>query len=106
MRSIFQVAERDAPLKPRTMEMPPLLKLVMAKNRAAKGDVTRESDLLLPAYKIYDGDVRLSDTPEPHSMTRFITEKYATYKGNLSLQISIGNLGNSCQYFLFLDMLA
>ncbi len=85
----FQVAERDAPLKPRTMEMPPLLKLVMAKNRAAKGDVTRESDLLLPAYKIYDGDVRLSDTPEPHSMTRFITEKYATYKGKIKIWISL-----------------
>jgi hypothetical protein len=33
--------ERDAPLKPRTMEMPPLLKRVMVRNRAAKEEVTR-----------------------------------------------------------------
>ena len=63
------------------MEMPPLLKRVMARNRAAKDEVTRESDLLLPAYKIYEGDVRYDEKPEPHILARYITEQFATFKG-------------------------
>jgi hypothetical protein len=69
------------------MEMPPLLKLVMARNRAAKGEVTKESDLLLPAYKIYEGDVRYSETPEPNGFERFFQKEFATYKGNCSFTI-------------------
>ena len=76
-----KVPERDAPLKPRMMEMPPLLKQVMVRNRAAKNEVTRESDLLLPAYKIFEGDVRYDDKPEPHILSRFITDEFATFKG-------------------------
>jgi hypothetical protein len=67
------------------MEMPPLMKLVMARNRAAKGDVTKESDLLLPAYKIYEGDVRYSETPESNSFAQFLTDEFATYKGKFGL---------------------
>ena len=54
------------------MELPPLLKLVMERNRAARAEKAAETgseirkedkeDLLLPAYKIYDKDVRLTDT--------------------------------------------
>ncbi len=81
--SMSQVPERDAPLKPRTMEMPPLLKMVMARNRALKGEVTKESDLLLPAYKIYEGDVRYSETTEPNGFERFFQKEFATYTGKL-----------------------
>ena len=72
---------RDAPLKPRTMEMPPLLKQVMVRNRAAKNEATTESDLLLPAYKIYEGDVRLEEMTEPLCLSKFISDEFATFKG-------------------------
>jgi hypothetical protein len=63
------------------MEMPPLLKRVMVRNRATKNEVTKESDLLLPAYKIYEGDVRFDETPEPHCLAHFISDEFATFKG-------------------------
>ena len=77
-------------MKPRTMEMPPLMKLVMARNRAAKGEVTKESDLLLPAHKIYEGDVRYSETPESNSFAQFLTDEFATFKGKFSLPLDQG----------------
>ena len=36
------------------MEMPPLMKLVIARNRAAKGETVTTEDLLLPAHKKYE----------------------------------------------------
>ena len=62
--------------------------MVMARNRAAKEEVTKESDLLLPAYKIYEGDVRYSETPEPNSYERFFQKEFATYKGNVFIDIT------------------
>ena len=62
----------SVPDRSRHMELPPLLKLVMERNRAARAEKAAETgseirkedkeDLLLPAYKIYDKDVRLTDT--------------------------------------------
>ena len=62
----------SVPYRSRHMELPPLLKLVMERNRAARAEKAAETgseirkedkeDLLLPAYKIYDKDVRLTDT--------------------------------------------
>ena len=73
------------------MEMPPLMKLVMARNRAVKGEVTKESDLLLPAYKIYEGDVRYSETPEPNSFAHFLADEFATYKGKFDFLFALFN---------------
>ena len=59
-----------APARPKHMELPPLLKLVMERNRKQRldkaGQTGQETDLLLPAYKVYDKDVRLTDTVEPN----------------------------------------
>ena len=71
------------------MEVPPLLKRVMARNRAAKDEVTRESDLLLPAYKIYEGDVRFDEKLEPHILSRFISDEFATFKGKIKESVAL-----------------
>jgi len=83
--------QSHAPLRSRHMELPPLLKLVMERNRAARAEKAAETgseirkedkeDLLLPAYKIYDKDVRLTDTVESNlSMAEEIGEEFATQK--------------------------
>ena len=74
-----------APSRPKHMELPPLLKLVMERNRKQRldkaGQTGQETDLLLPAYKVYDKDVRLADTVEPNlSLADLIGMKYTTYK--------------------------
>ena len=69
-----------APLRGKYMEMPPLLKLVIERNLKAKGEKITEDSLLLPAYKIYEGDVRLSDEIESNDMSVYLTEEFATHK--------------------------
>jgi hypothetical protein len=64
------------------MEMPPLMKLVLARNRAMKVDKLKETDFLLSTEKIYEGDVRFSDKVEPSLLSNFIDAEFATYKGN------------------------
>jgi hypothetical protein len=74
------VHERDAELKPKWMEMPPLLKKIVIRNRQAHGETCNEDDLKLPAYKIYEDEHRLEDRLEPHTMAQFLNKKYATHK--------------------------
>jgi len=64
------------------MEMPPLMKLVLARNRASKTDTLKESDFLLSTEKIYEEDVRFSDTVEPNVLSNFISKEFNTFKGN------------------------
>ena len=45
--------------------MPPLLKLVIARNRESHGETVNEDNLVLPAHKIYEGEHRLEDRIEP-----------------------------------------
>ena len=61
----------DAPARSKHMELPPLLKLVMERSRKQRlekaGQTGQDLDpLLLPAHKIYNKDVRLTDTVEPN----------------------------------------
>ena len=58
------------------------MKKVIARSRAAKGNPTTEEDLLLPAYKIYEGNHNLMDDSvvEPHCLAQFLTEEFATHK--------------------------
>jgi len=66
-----------APARSKYMEMPPLLKLVMERTKKTHAD----DSFLLPAYKIYDKDVRINDTVEPNSsLADLIGEKFATHK--------------------------
>ena len=58
------------------MEMPPLMKLVIARNRAAKGETVTKEDLLLPAHKIYVNDVRLSETLESYKTSQFFHPEF------------------------------
>ena len=71
-----------APGRPKHMELPPLLKLVMERNRKQRldkaGQTGQETDLLLPAYKVYDKDVRLTDTVEPNLSLADLIGMYCT----------------------------
>ena len=58
------------------MEMPPLMRLVVARNRKAKNEQLSEADFLLPAHKIYDSDVRLTDTVESYKMSQYLSPEY------------------------------
>ncbi len=70
----------DADRKPKFMEMPPLLRKVMERNRRARGEATKEEDFLLPAHSTYTGDHILEDTVEANDLSQFIGAEYATYK--------------------------
>jgi hypothetical protein len=37
--------------------------------------------LLLPAHKVYEGDVRYDEKTEPHCLAKFIADEFATFKG-------------------------
>lgn len=64
------------------MEMPPLMKLVLARNRALKVDKLKESDFLLSTEKIYEEDVRFSDQVESNLLSHSIEKEFATFKGD------------------------
>ena len=60
-----------SPTRSKHMELPPLLKLVMERNRKQRLEKTGGGQsgtdlesLLMPAHKIYEKDVRLTDTVE------------------------------------------
>lgn len=72
------VLERDAEAKPKYIEIPPLLKMVVERNRKARNEA--EGDLRLPAYKIYTGEHRLEDRVEPNSMAKYLTGRFEDYK--------------------------
>ena len=74
------VHSRDAEPKPKYFEMPPLLKLVIARNRESHGETVNEDNLVLPAHKIYEGEHRLEDRIEPNSISHYISEQFATHK--------------------------
>merc|ERR1719273_2340115 len=65
-----------APERSKYMEMPPLMKLVIERNRKAKNEKVTEEDFLLPAHKIYNTDVRLSDTVESYKMSQYISPEF------------------------------
>ena len=68
---------RDAPVKPKFVEMGPLLKEVVKRSKAAKGITNlTEEDLLLPAFENYEGDHILDDTVRPHKLSQFITGQF------------------------------
>jgi len=67
---------KHAPERSKYMEMPPLMRLVVARNRKAKNEQLSEADFLLPAHKIYDSDVRLTDTVESYKMSQYLNPEY------------------------------
>jgi len=72
------VHDIDAEAKPKWIEMPPLLKLYVKRNRRAHGEeAIHDEDLKLPAYKIYEGEHRLEDRVEPCNMSHYLKEKFA-----------------------------
>ena len=68
--------KKDAPTKPKFIEMSPLLKRVMQRNRKAGN----QNDFLLPAHEIYKDDHNLDERVRLHSLAEFIGEQYSTYK--------------------------
>ena len=71
------VHERDAEAKPKWIEMPPLLKLYVQRNRRAHGEGESSDDLKLPAHKIYQSEHRLEDRIEPSNMSHYLRKKFA-----------------------------
>ena len=69
------------------MEMPPLMKLVMARNRAAKGEQVTKEDLSLPAYKIYENDVRLAETLESYKISQFFHPEFHKQVGDFDINL-------------------
>jgi len=73
--------ERHAPKRAKHMEMPPLLRLVMERNFAERREAVTQESFLLPAYKIYEGDVRLQpDQVEPNDMSHHLAEEFRTHE--------------------------
>ena len=68
------VLSRDAEPKPKYIEIPPLLKLYMARSRRNFQEEVQDDDLLLPAYKIYEGEHRLENRIEPNSISQYLGE--------------------------------
>ena len=77
------VHERDAVAKPSKIEMPPLLKLFVERNREAHGEQVNQDDLVLPAYKIYTDEHRLEDRTEPNKMSHYLKDKFAVKDFNV-----------------------
>ena len=69
-------ASRHAPERSKYMEMPPLMKLVVARNLKAKNQNINDDDFLLPAYKTYDNDVRLTDTVESCKISQYLAPEF------------------------------
>jgi len=67
---------KHAPERSRYMEMPPLMRLVIERNRKARSESVTEADFLLPAYKTYDTDVRLTETVESYKMSKYLTPEF------------------------------
>ena len=67
---------KHAPVRATYMEMPPLMKLVVARNLKAKNEQITESHFLLPAHKIYDSDVRLTENVESYKMSQYLTPDF------------------------------
>ena len=71
------VHEIDAEAKPKWIEMPPLLKLYVQRNRRAHGEEEGNDDLKLPAHKIYQTEHRIEDRIEPSNVSHYLKEKFA-----------------------------
>ena len=69
-------ASRHAPERAKYMEMPPLMKLVVARNLKAKKQNINDDNFLLPAYKTYDNDVRLTDTVESCKISQYLAPEF------------------------------
>ena len=63
------------------------MKLVIERNAKAKNEKVTEKDLLLPAYKIYDSDVRLVDTVESHKISQYFTPEFSEQVENFDLNL-------------------
>ena len=74
------VKERDAMAKPKRIEMPPLMKLFVERNRLQHNEEVNESDLVLNAHEIYEGEHRLEDRIESNSMEKYITDRFADFE--------------------------
>ena len=74
------VHERDAEAKPKFIEMPPLLKLFVERNRKFHGESVSEEDMVLSAHKIYETEHRLEDRVEPNSMHNHIEGRFKDYE--------------------------
>ena len=91
------VLSKDAEPKPKYIEIPPLLKLYLARNRRNFQEEVQDDDLLLPAYKIYEGEHRLEDRIEPNSISQYLNEQFATHKDFSVDDIPIDEWNNSIQ---------
>lgn len=69
-----------APTLPKSLEMGPLLREVLRRNKSEKGLEVREEDFRLPAHEIYRGDHNLEDKVSSHSLGRLIPETYRTFE--------------------------
>ena len=67
---------KHAPERSKYMQMPPLMRLVVERNRKARNESVKEADFLLPAYKTYNTDVRLTDTVESYNMSQYLMPEF------------------------------
>ena len=66
--------------RPKHMSMPPLMRRVIERSRRQRGEKIAEDSFLLPAHKVYEGDVVLQDRTEPYMLSRLIGEEFSTHK--------------------------
>lgn len=71
---------RDAPSKPKFMDMPPLLKEVIRRRKIQRGEKLEEDFFKLPAHKIYEGDFNLLDKVQGNNMNQYLDEHHSNYQ--------------------------
>ena len=69
----------------------------MARSRRNFQEEVQDDDLLLPAYKIYEGEHRLENRIEPNSISQYLNEQFATHKDFNVDDIPIDEWNNSIQ---------
>ena len=67
--------------------MPPLMRLFIERNRKARNESVTEADFLLPAYKTYDSDVRLTDSVESYKMSQYLMPEYVKQIDDFDLNL-------------------
>ena len=75
------VLEKHAPKRAESMEMPPLLREVVRRSRAKRGESVADEHFLLPAHKVYEGDTNIvKGEVTPNLMANYLTDEFATHR--------------------------
>lgn len=71
---------RDAPSKPASIEMPPLMREYIKRSRRSRGESVEDKDFHLPGAKIYSGEFNLEDRVQSDDMAQYLEGRFASHK--------------------------